>query len=110
MISAEFLAQVSSRIIEAKTGSRTEEDKPFGGVNIIFTGDFGQLAPVRSSSLFSHRLVAKIDVNQGQDRKKQTALHGALLWRQVNMVVSLKKNMRQAGDPAYAGVVGRIRE
>ncbi|KAI0066312.1 hypothetical protein BV25DRAFT_1789824, partial [Artomyces pyxidatus] len=110
MVSAEFLSQVSSRIAEAKTGSRSLEDKPFGGVNVIFTGDFGQLEPVRSSSVFSHKLVADVDVNQGQDKKKQTALHGALLWRQVNRVVALKKNMRQAGDPHYAELVGRVRE
>ncbi|KAI0062092.1 hypothetical protein BV25DRAFT_1782314, partial [Artomyces pyxidatus] len=110
MVSAEFLSDISNRIKEARVGRRSCENMPFGGVNVIFTGDFGQLAPVHSMTLFSHKLVGNVDVNQGQSVQKQSALHGALLWRQVNRVVQLQKNMRQSDDPTFAGLVGRVRE
>ncbi|KAI0054514.1 hypothetical protein BV25DRAFT_1790310, partial [Artomyces pyxidatus] len=107
MISPKFLSQVSVRIANAKG---TQTGLPFGGVNVIFTGDFGQLSPVCAKAVFSHDLVSKIDVNAGQSTQGQTALHGALLWRSVNRVVCLKKNMRQAEDLRYASLVGRVRE
>ncbi|KAH7908091.1 hypothetical protein BJ138DRAFT_977759, partial [Hygrophoropsis aurantiaca] len=73
---------------------------PFGGVNVIFTGDFGQLKPVMATALFSHSVVDVINNRTAQTPSGQSSLHGALLWRQVTKVIELKKNWRARKDPA----------
>jgi hypothetical protein len=40
----------------------------------------------------------------------QEALNGAFLWRQLNKVVVLKKNVRAKGDDAFINMLSRIRE
>lgn len=109
MIGAVLLALISRQIASAKGWIPGMPDVPFGGINVIFLGDFGQLVPVREQSVFSHKLDKKISSNQGQSVRGQLALHGVNLWRQVQTVVELKKNWRQADDPFYAALVSRIR-
>ena len=110
MISAHFLDQVSERISKAKAWNPTSLDKPFGGVNLIFTGDIGQLPPVNAASLFSHTLVNQINSNVAQTPTGQGALNGAFLWRQVNKVIILKKNERAKKDPRFINLLSRVRE
>lgn len=57
IISAHFFVQVSERISKAKLWDPSTHSKPFGDINLIITGDVGQLAPVNTSSLFLHKLV-----------------------------------------------------
>lgn len=113
MIGALFLSQISHRIGRAKEGdcgSDTDHaTRPFGGVNVICMGDFGQLKPVKGQSLLSHKLVKNIHANQGQSVHGQHALHGVHLWRQIENVICLEKNWRQLDDPRYAELVARIR-
>jgi len=47
MISCEFLIEISEALSDAKGNS-----SPFGGVNIIFAGDFAQLPPVLQTQLY----------------------------------------------------------
>lgn len=105
MISAGFLAKISKRIALAKG----REDLPFGGVNVIFMGDFGQLAPVRAKALYDWRLYGKVSARQGQSETGIDELYGAHLWRQLTHVVCLRKNVRQAEDAVYAALNERIR-
>jgi hypothetical protein len=68
-------------------------DTPFGGMNMIFAGDFAQLPPVigqQSSALYS-RTVGR-DATSLRD---QEAAIGKALWHQVTTVVILRTNMRQ---------------
>ena len=68
-------------------------DAPFGGLNIIFAGDFTQLPPVighEHASLYS-RSVGK---NPTALRQQEAAI-GKALWHQVTTVVILRQNMRQ---------------
>ncbi|KAG1811911.1 hypothetical protein EV424DRAFT_1275663, partial [Suillus variegatus] len=67
---------------------------PYGGVNLIFAGDFGQLRPPKSNALYSYKLVKNLAPATMQTIKGQSALHGAFLWRQVDTVVELKQNWR----------------
>ncbi|KAF5366432.1 hypothetical protein D9758_009766 [Tetrapyrgos nigripes] len=66
---------------------------PFGGMNMIFAGDFGQLPPAiggESVALYSHSI--------GQSPKSRSDQENAIgqhLWHQVTTVVMLRKNMRQ---------------
>ncbi|KAH9858158.1 hypothetical protein C2E23DRAFT_856015 [Lenzites betulinus] len=48
---AKFLSDISARLQQGKANDGPRATLPFGGVNIVFTGDFGQLKPVRASTL-----------------------------------------------------------
>lgn len=74
--------------------AKARPDVSFGGVNIIFFGDFLQLPAVRNPDLYI-------------DSKEWGAGHR--LWRSLNAVVILKEQMRQAGDPLYASLLSRLR-
>ena len=68
-------------------------DVPFGGINIIFSGDFGQLPPPvggENVSLFS-RTIGKF----ASSWKAQEETMGKALWQQITTVVILRQNMRQ---------------
>lgn len=68
-------------------------DTPFGGLNMIFAGDFAQLPPVighEHAALYS-RTVG----NNAVSLREQEAAIGKALWHQVITVVILRQNMRQ---------------
>ena len=109
MVGARFLSQLNSRLMRAKGYSDTDNSLPFGGINVIFTGDFGQLRPVRDPPLYSHSLVSNPEIKTYWTKGGVGALIGASLWRLVNTVVLLKINQRQAGDKAYGELLSRIR-
>jgi len=68
-------------------------DLPFGGMNMIFAGDFAQLAPVNAQPLYSGSVGTSIDSSTSE--KGQTNAIGKAIWHQVTTVVILRKNMRQ---------------
>lgn len=76
------------------TKIRSKPELAFGGVNIIFVGDFLQLPSVTGSDIYI-------------PDKKQTA-QAFILWRQLNAVVILDQQMRQAGDTRYAALLSRL--
>ena len=66
---------------------------PFGGLNMIFSGDFAQLPPAvggENVSLYS-RSIGSVST----DLKSQEEAVGKALWHQITTVVILRKNMRQ---------------
>ena len=109
MIGARFLSQLNARLMRAKGYEGTRGSLPFGGLNIIFTGDFGQLRPVRDPPLYSHKLVEDPGIEDCHNLSGISALIGANLWRRVSTVVLLKINQRQAGDKVYADLLSRVR-
>ena len=98
MVSAELLSQISKQIVIAKWADPNSMDKPFGGVNIIFTGDLGQLHLVGSAFLFSTDLNSHLKPHLKETKKGQDALFGASVWKQLTHVVELKQNVRARGD------------
>jgi len=66
---------------------------PFGGINIVFAGDFAQLPPVVGHSLFSGNIGTQLD--SAPTVADQEAAIGKALWHQITTVVILKQNMRQ---------------
>ncbi len=86
MVSSKLLVQVSAVLCLAK-----EDQSVFGGVNIIFAGDFAQLLPVGDSKLFSR-------INHVSSLESaQKTVQGRLLWFAVKTVVVLTQVMRQEG-------------
>jgi hypothetical protein len=68
-------------------------DLPFGGMNMLFAGDFAQLPPAigqEHTALYS-RTVG----NRSNNVKDQEAAIGKALWQQVTTIVILRQNMRQ---------------
>lgn len=73
-------------------------DSPFGGLNMIFAGDFAQLPPVigqEHASLYSRT----VGMNATSLRDREAAI-GKALWHQVTTVVILRQNMRQCTQSA----------
>jgi PIF1-like helicase len=69
-------------------------DVPFGGLNIIFAGDFAQLPPpMQSHPLYSEGVHSKTDA--ALKPLTQEAVIGKALWHQITTVVILRQNMRQ---------------
>jgi hypothetical protein len=65
---------------------------PFGGMNIIFAGDFAQLPPPMGGENVS--LCSRIIGGVSTKLRQQEAM-GRALWHQVTTVVILRQNMRQ---------------
>ena len=92
MLSCFDLYRISSQL--ARVLNR--QDLPFGGINIIFAGDFGQLPPPiggENVSLYS-RTIGQF----GTSLRSQEEAMGKAVWHQVTTVVILRKNMRQQAD------------
>jgi hypothetical protein len=89
MLSCRDLYLISARLARIMNNL----DTPFGGLNMIFAGDFAQLPPVigqEHSSLYS-RTVGRNTTSL----RDQEASIGKALWHQVTTVVILRQNMRQ---------------
>ena len=96
MIGCGLLLQIHESLVDAK--GRTE---PFGGVSVIFAGDFAQLPPVSQTKLFSRTKSVK-----------ETTIFGQLLWRSITTVVMLTEQMRQAGrdNENFVEMLSRLRD
>ncbi|KAF9455716.1 hypothetical protein BDZ94DRAFT_1205476, partial [Collybia nuda] len=68
-------------------------DLPFGGMNMVFAGDFAQLSPVGGQSLYNGNVGTQL--HSGLKLAGQQAAIGKALWHQVTTVVILRENMRQ---------------
>jgi PIF1-like helicase len=89
MVACHELYQISASLAKA----RNMTEVPFGGLNMIFAGDFAQLKPVFGSPLYSQSVGTSIDAAMSV-RSQQSAI-GKALWHQITTVVILRQNMRQ---------------
>lgn len=88
MIGCHLLLKIHKALCVAK-----ESSQPFGGISIIFAGDFAQLPPVGDTRLNSKINTRKASTNRGQDE-----IYGKLLWLSVDTCVLLEQVMRQHGS------------
>jgi hypothetical protein len=89
MIACHELYTISSQLSKVTN----EYDKPFGGKNIIFAGDFAQLPPTSGSPLY--RNTVSQTQKSTMSRRDQESTIGKILWQQITTVVILTQNMRQ---------------
>lgn len=71
---------------------------PFGGLNLIFAGDFVQLPPAIGSERAS--LYGPNEGLFASSKKSQEMVMGKAIWHQVTSVVILHQNMRQQSQTA----------
>ena len=90
MVDCHSLYKICSKMCSALQN----DGAPFGGINMIFAGDFAQLAPAMGGKpLYAHD-VGRV-IHRTHDHLKQKASIGKALWHQFTTVVILRQNMRQ---------------
>jgi len=87
MVACHELYQISASLAKARNMTKI----PFGGLNMIFAGDFAQLKPVFGSPLYSQTVGTSIDAAMSV-RSQQSAI-GKALWHQITTIVILRQNM-----------------
>ncbi|KAH7904307.1 hypothetical protein BJ138DRAFT_974232, partial [Hygrophoropsis aurantiaca] len=76
----------------------------FGGINVIFAGDFFQYPPIAGTPLYAP--ISKSTKISNLEIKKRL---GRLAWKTINIVVSLEEQQRMKDDTGYAEAVRRLR-
>ena len=102
MIGCRMLYKIHLALTIAK-----ESSLPFGGVNMIFAGDFCQLPAVGET-----RLYAKFSQKRMSEITKLQSVYGKLLWLSIRNVVVLETVERQQGSGAgeLISLLSRLRE
>ena len=93
MLSCSKLYAIATRL--AKLNNNTTA--PFGGMNMIFSGDFAQLPPVFEGSSYAlySGTVGAIQTDRHLSNYQISSTVGKSLWHQITTVVILWQNMRQ---------------
>ena len=81
-------------------------DKPFGGIGVWLVGDFGQLQPVKATSLLAGSRI----VEPAETGKRSKAMLGIQLFNKFQSVVRLRRVHRQAEVDDYKPSTLRLRD
>ncbi|KAJ7120678.1 hypothetical protein C8R43DRAFT_867461, partial [Mycena crocata] len=105
MVGCALLHDISHALSVAKGN-----DLAFGGINMVFAGDFAQLPPVGQVRLFAH--LEKKAISRAATKSGQKVVFGKLLWLTVDTVVMLTQNMRQSGaeNRPFVELLERLRD
>ncbi|KAJ3512338.1 hypothetical protein NMY22_g15363 [Coprinellus aureogranulatus] len=104
MLSCRDLYRISARLCRVLNNS----EESFGGLHMIFAGDFAQLPPAvggEPTSLYGHIKYLPGNLN------KQKEVIGQSIWHEFTTVVMLKQNMRQIreGDESFRIMLENMR-
>lgn len=96
--------QLNSEIDHALRYATERPDEWYGGIQVIFSGDFYQYPPIGGTALYT-----LIPFSSGQTNDHIAWRLGRLAWKTINMVVSLTEQERMKGDPEYGKAVNNLR-
>ena len=94
-------------ICEVDHALRYATERPnewFGGITVIFAGDFFQYLPIGGTPLYSP--IPNINSHRKNDVPRCL---GRLTWKSVDAVISLTEQERMKTDPEYARAVNHLR-
>jgi hypothetical protein len=100
LVSSQLLAEIDHALRYAKE----KPDQWFGGIAVIFAGDFYQFPPVGGSPLYT-----LISLYAGQNDSEVQKRLGRLAWKMVNTVVNFTDQQRMKEGPEYGDAVNRLR-
>jgi hypothetical protein len=75
----------------------------FGGITVVFAGDYYQYPPVGGTPLY-----VPLSVNGRQTSDELLHRLGCLAWKTVDTVVELTEQQRMKGDPEYGAAMQRL--
>ncbi len=83
---------------------------PFGGITILFSGDFGQLPPVKGQALYKRTELEKNNIKSLNITDKEAKNNaGRSKWLELTHAVFLTEQMRQLADPRFKKLLDRLR-
>ena len=97
MIPCNLLQQISSHLINMRGA---DPNCDFGGIHVIFLGDFYQLRPCSGKALY---------LSSAETSEWPATIQGRKLWTRVNKVVFLNQQHRQGADKPFAELLQRLR-
>ena len=100
MLSEQLLCEVDHALRYAKESP----NEWFGGIIMIFAGDFFQFPPVMGSSLCTP--ISLYGKQTDEEFKKRL---GRTAWKTIDTVIELAEQQRMKSDPEYADAVLRLR-
>jgi hypothetical protein len=105
MISQELINEINGTLQLAK-----DNDLPFGGLTILFSGDFAQLPPFNATALYVRSLIEKGKLlNLNISQKKGAAENGRMAWLGLTHAITLVEQMRQSADIQFKQILQRLR-
>jgi hypothetical protein len=106
MLGCSKLVNISTALQKAKGNTL-----PFGGLYVLFTGDFHQLPPVRDTALYHETTMYDIAERASTAQQKLLAKrrHGFLLWQGITETTVLLTEHYRARDESVHSVLDRIR-
>ena len=100
LLSAELLSEIDAALRFAKETPH----EWFGGIIVIFAGDFYQYPPVCATPLYN-----PIPAYGKSSSSQLSKRLGRLAWKSVNNVIAFFEQKRMKDDPEYAAAVTRLR-
>lgn len=97
-------AQLLCEIDYALRFAKEKPDDWFGGITVIFAGDFYQYPPVAGTPLY-----APISSSTKQDNNELHKRLGRLAWKSIDTVVEFTEQQRMKLDSEYSEAVQRLR-
>lgn len=101
LLDQELLCQMDQTLRLAK-----KNDEYFGGIIVIFAGDFFQYPPVAGNPLY--KPISNSIKDSGNSEFKNRM--GRVAWRSLTDIVVFDEQYRMRSDPQYADAVNRLRK
>ena len=99
------LADISEKLTRA---TKANSSIPFGGLDMIFFGDFIQFPPIGGNPLY-HNWNLELPIHGKVTPKEVREYISRTMWKNLTHIVLLDEQMR-IQDEAYQGILNRLRE